>query len=83
MIWDLNCVVYDYGILSCRRFTGEVLDHLPEDIRNMIAGYLTDEGMPVVPAAPVVVSNQIFPNRISVRDAPATIVTNERKNYLD
>jgi len=84
-IWyrDLNRAVYDYGALSCRRLTGEILNRLPEDVRSKIAGYLTDEGIPVVLRVPPVASDQTCPGRISVRDALANMVTDGRKHYLD
>ena len=84
-IWyrDLNRVVYDYGALSCRLLTMEIIHHLPEDIRSKIAAYLTDEGLPVVLAAPPVASDQTCLNRLTARDALANMVTNGRKHYLD
>jgi len=80
---DLNRVVYDYGALSCRLFTMEIIHHLPEDIRSKIAAYLTDESTPVVLAALAVLSDQTCTNRISVREALANMVTDGRKHHLD
>jgi len=54
----------------------EIIYHLPEDIRSKIAGYLTDEGMPVV-------LDQMWPKRVSVRDALANTVIDGRKHHLD
>ncbi|KAI4640559.1 uncharacterized protein J4E78_010582 [Alternaria triticimaculans] len=61
----------------------EIIHDLPEDIRSKIAGYLTDEGVPVVLGAPPVTSDQTCPNNMSVRDALANMVTDGRKHYLD
>jgi len=61
----------------------EIIHDLPEDIRSKIAAYLTDEGTPIVLAAPPVASDQTCPNSISVRDALANMVTDGRKHHLN
>jgi len=61
----------------------EIIHHLPEDIRSKIAGYLTDEGGPVVLAALPVASDQTCLDRLTVRDALANMITDGRKHHLD
>ena len=61
----------------------EIIHHLPKYIRSKIAGYLTDEGGPVLLATPAVTYDRTCTNRIYVRDVLANMVTDGRKHYLD